>query len=572
MKHLSRLGARAALALGLAGLLSGAAVPAALAAGTSPADTVAILGVGFWSSTPGVLLVDFQSTTPLTELDVTFTSAAHPDALNLTLADFSLQSGTTTAGTYALTSPVTDSALPFDTYDVTATAQDSGGGSTTAGSGGSMLIGWQIQPAISIAASSTTYSYDNPSITFTGTLSETDPDGTPVPAASLAGQTLVLSDQNDDSHSFTTGADGSYSYTLAHPQNGGGYAVSILGTLTTPWSGFGSDMVTVTAVQDPAADTAAASATQLNYGQPLTITGTASYNPGPGYVPLANSTVEIYAVNGTQASQGGAPAATGTTDSAGHYSVTFADKSGPTAFEVYAGGLPTGENGQVLSQAVATTAKVNLAMPVKFFSLTGSLSAWGQLTLKGCLAVGGTYSPPALPLQVQYAATAGAPWKVLATVKGHFSPTSCGSGGYVGELFTYQVPVAVASAFYRLAYPGSTTYMAGASAVLHESHIVTRITNFAISPHTVAANHDVTVTGRLWDWVNGWHPFARQKIWIFFHYQGAWYYFPAHPVTNSAGWFSGRFAVPVSAPWLAQYDGGGNYFGSYTSTISIRVS
>jgi hypothetical protein len=43
-------------------------------------------------------------------------------------------------------------------------------------------------------------------------------------------------------------------------------------------------------------------------------------------------------------------------------------------------------------------------------------------------------------------------------------------------------------------------------------------------------------------------------------------------VTNSAGWFSGKFAVPVSAPWLAQYDGGGNYFGSDTGTISIRAS
>ena len=80
------------------------------------------------------------------------------------------------------------------------------------------------------------------------------------------------------------------------------------------------------------------------------------------------------------------------------------------------------------------------------------------------------------------------------------------------------------------------------------------------------------MTGRLWDWVNGWHSFAKQKIWILFHYQGTWYYFPAHPVTNSAGWFSGKFAVPVSAPWLAQYDGDGNYFGSYTGTISMHVS
>jgi hypothetical protein len=48
-------------------------------------------------------------------------------------------------------------------------------------------------------------------------------------------------------------------------------------------------------------------------------------------------------------------------------------------------------NVPVLTQAVAATAKVNLAMPVKFFNLKGSLSAFGELTLKGCLAVSGTY-------------------------------------------------------------------------------------------------------------------------------------------------------------------------------------
>ncbi|MCW2933947.1 MAG: hypothetical protein JWM19_4909, partial [Actinomycetia bacterium] len=347
------------------------------------------------------------------------------------------------------------------------------------------------------------------------------------------------------------------------------YYVYIPGSLTTAASEFFSNSVTLWATQDPVKVTATASATQLNYGQRLTISGTASYDPGSGYVPLTDSTVEVYNVSG---SGPGTPLATATTNASGHYTVAFADKSGPTAFNVYAGALPTGQNATVLSQAVATTAKVNLAMPVKFFSLRGSLSAFGELTLKGCLAVGGSNFPPALPLQVQYAGHPNGPWIHLATVKGHFTPTACGSGGYVGELFTYQVPAAVSSAYYRLSYAGTKTYMAGTSAVVHEGHILTKITNFTISPHKVAVNHDVTVSGRLWDDARGWHPFARQRIWIFFHYQGTWYYFPSHPMTNSSGWFSGRFAVPVSAPWLAQYDGGGNYFGSDTDTISIHVS
>ncbi len=100
-----------------------------VAARGAAADAVTITSVT--NPSPGVLAVSVTSDTSLTSLDVTLTSAANPDALSFTIADFTL-AGTDTAGTYTLTSPITDAQLPaFDTYTVDVSAGDSGSGTAT---------------------------------------------------------------------------------------------------------------------------------------------------------------------------------------------------------------------------------------------------------------------------------------------------------------------------------------------------------------------------------------------------------------------------------------------------------
>lgn len=555
MSHIRRF----ALALIAAIGLIAAAVPAAGAA----TDTVTINSVS--SLSPGPLAVSVTSTTALDELNVTFTSAAHPNALSFTLADFTLESGgTDTDGTYELTNPVTDAQLPFDTYTIEVTAGDSGGGSAT---DDSTIVTWMIQPTITLSASQTTFDYDNPSITFSGVLSLVDPDGSAVDPSLLVGQPLLLSDGDNDNDSITTGSGGTFSFTINQPDNDAAYDVLFLGT-TSIASGQ-SPYVFVNAIQDPAEVTAQVSATQLNYGQTLTITGTAEYNPGSGFVPLTNSTVDLY--GGPYYDEPG-PMATATTNGQGQYRFSFADH-GSGQFYLYAGGLP-GDYflEQVLSQALTVTRNVNVAMPVKIAGLQASLSPFAIITLKGCLAAGGSSFPPVLKLAAQYATKPSGPWHTLRLVHGLSDYGCSAGGGYYGESFDYQVPVVLASAYYRLAYPGSKDWLSASSKVVHESKIVTRITNFAISPRSVGKNGYVTVSGRLWKYSKGWHALAKQHVWILFHYKGVWYYYAHKPLTNSSGRFSGRFQVVVTAPWIAEYMGGKPYFASATGELRVKMA
>jgi hypothetical protein len=128
------------------------------------------------------------------------------------------------------------------------------------------------------------------------------------------------------------------------------------------------------------------------------------------------------------------------------------------------------------------------------------------------------------------------------------------------------------SAYYRLAYPGSKDWLPASSKVVHESKILTRITNFTISPRSVGRNGYITVSGRLWKYVKGWHALARQHVWILYHYKGVWYYYLHKPLTSSSGRFSGRFQVYVTAPWIAEYMGGKPYFASATGELRVKMA
>lgn len=445
------------LAIGLAA--AAALGMTAIQAARADSDIVTITDVG--NPSPGVVSISVTSATALTELDMTLTSTAHPNALSFTLADFTLDSGgTDTDGTYTLTTPVTDAQLPFDSYMIDVTAADAGGGSST---NDTSFLGWFIQSALTISASQPTFDYDNESITLTGTLSLVNPDGTAVAPADLAGQQLLLTNNVNATYPITTGAGGDYTYTvgLGQAQNDSAYSVTLSATATT--LGSTSPEVVITAVSDPAKVTAKVSATQVNRGKTVTVTGTAEYNPGTGFVPLQNSTVAAYAGAYDGSSP---PLATAHTNLEGQYTMTIRMLFA-TPLDVYAGGVP-GDffMDQVLSTAVAVTPKVNVALPVKIASLSGSLNRSGTLTLRGCLTIVGG-SPFPLPFQAQYSLPGGR-WKLLRTVRG-LTGTTCGGAPWYGERFSYKMPVAVAAANYRLAYPGSKNYEPAVSNVIHET-------------------------------------------------------------------------------------------------------
>jgi hypothetical protein len=556
-----RLWVAGALITALAVLTGSAGLAATAASASTAADTVVITAFNSPSADRGQFSVSVTSTTSLTNLAITLASATNPDVLSLPFSDFTLASGTDMLGTWTLTSPVTEAELPLGIYTVNITASDSGGGSATVNT----RLDWLIHPTITLNASQTTFSYDHPSITFSGTATGTSPDGTVAP---LAGQSMVLTDNDNADLPITTGGDGSFQITVAQPDNFAAYYVINSETATV---GFAeSPMINVTAIQDPAQVTAKVSATQLNYGQTLTISGTATYNPGSGFVPLTDSPVQIY--GGPAAEENFQPFMTATTDSSGNYSVSFPDK-GSGQFYVYAGGMPQGGwSDQVLSPAAATTPSVNVAIPVQVTGLRASLSPFAVLTLRGCLVDSFDAFGAALPLHVEYASRPNGPWKVLRSVNGIEAGTTCGSGPEYGAPFDYKVPVRVAAAYYRLSYAGSKDYEPMVSKAVYEAKTVTRITNFRVSPHKTAAKKYVRVSGRLWKYTRSWHPLSRQHVWILFHYRGQWYYYGHRPVTNSSGRFSGRFKLYVSAPWVAEYRGSKTYFACASRRIKVTAT
>ena len=546
-----------AVAVGAAAALGAAVIPAARGAAT---DTVTITSV---TTGQGSISISTTSDTALSTLTVTLSAVGHPDALSRTFADFTLTAGTTTAGTWTLGSAITVAQLPPGSYGVAVSAGDSGGGSAT---DNSATFPWLMTPAITLTPSSPAFSFDSPAITFAGTLSLANPDGSVVDPSLLADQPLVLTDGLGGNVAVTTGAGGAFSVAINHPDPDAPYVAEFEPTGTT--AGGQSAPVTVTATKDQAQVGVKVSATQLDYGKSLTISGTAQYAPGAQLVPLPDGTVAIYA--GPASTQAG-PLATVSTDSDGHYSYTFAAKVAGSYY-VYAGGVPGNAFlDEVLSQAVASTPKVSVALPLKITGLKASLSPFAVLTLKGCLVVGNGDFPPGLTMRVESAAKTSGPWHVVASVHGVGS-SACGSGSARGLPFDYQVTVPMASAYYRLDYAGSPNFQPADSAAVHEAKTLTKITNFKISPRSVAKRKYVTVSGRLWRYAHGWRSMARQRIWILARYKNKWYYYAAKPVTNSAGKFSGRFQVYFSGPWLAEFMGSKAYFASASGRLTVTAT
>jgi hypothetical protein len=553
---------RLAVALGAAVALGLAVMPAASAA--TDVVTIANPGNGIGFPNLGEVWIPVTSTTPLTELNVTLTSAADPDVLSFTIADFRLQAGTSTDGTWVFDGHITDAQLPFGTYTIEITAGDSGGGSA---SNDLTSLVWLIQPSITLTASQTVISYDDPSVTFSGNLSLDNPDGSALPASELAGQPLLLTDKIDPDLAITTGAGGAYSITVDQPVTTY-YAVTF--TATSTMFPATSGQIWISSTQDPVQISAQASATQLSDGQAITVTGTAEYNPGSGFVPLQNSTVEVY---GTwPASQNPAPPVTAVTNSQGVYTVSFADDD-PGPLYVYAGGLPGNTFlNEILAETWVATPYVHVTLPLTITKLHATLSRFAILTLTGCLIAGNVDFPHPPVLQAEYATTPSGPWHILTTVQG-VRPGNCGTTAVYGEPFRYRVPVALASAYYRLSGASAADFEPAVSQVVHEAKTLTRITNFTISPRTVTTKGTViTVSGRLWKDTKGWHPLVGQSVWIMFRYKGVWYYFRHKPKTSASGRFSGKFTAYLGGPFVAEYMGSKAYFASTTTQLKVKAT
>ena len=214
----------------------------------------------------------------------------------------------------------------------------------------------------------------------------------------------------------------------------------------------------------------------------------------------------------------------------------------------------------------ASTAAVSLtvALPNYITNFRASLSPFAVVTVKACIGAGtGT-------VNVQYAAGPSGPWRTLGRLKPDY--LTCAHGSGFGNEYKTNFGARLGAAYYRVVYPASYSYQGVTSKAVYLAKHFTKITSFKVSPRSVARGSKFTVSGRLWaQGKHGkWTPYAHRRLLIIFRYQGVYYRYAAEPKTNAAGRFSGRFAVLVTAPVFAQYNGDSTHFASATKRITVR--
>jgi hypothetical protein len=542
-----------------AALAVAAAVPCILplsqAAGANTGITV--MSISSPADNVGQMVVETDSSTPVSALAVELL-AGTPLQPVLNVTDFSLTATFGTEEVWTLQDPITPDQLPLGQYTASVTATDTGGDSLAGSDVG--VFDYVIETTVTLAVAPASVNYNDQGVTFTGQATEWLPGATATQA--LGQQQIVIDGPGPDgSGGAVTDTDANGDFTASATVMPGNFQAIISSTATM--TGSASEQVQVTAAVDPITLTAHLTSATVKYGQPDSVTGTVQYKPGPAesFQPLAGTTVTLNDF------QPGSPQVTVVTGPLGTFTASLPKVTADEDWTVQAGGGP-------FLDPAAQNLAVNVLLPTALRHVKMVLSTLAALSVQGCLAVtspGGAGVSPTSTITLQDARGAAGPWKKLATIRPVFSGVSsyCGAGMSVWQT---TVTTPLANGYYRLSFAGNSGLQPSVGEVLHRWRHLTRITSFTITPHRIAANGAVTVSGRLWRDTSSWHPYASRKIVIMFTWHRKLYYFLHELRTDSAGYFSGRFALNVTAAWTAQYDGDKTHFASASPAIKIIVS
>jgi hypothetical protein len=536
------------------------ALPVAQAA---RADTdIQIISVGPAPGKPAELTVVATSVFPLASLTVHLSQGV-TDVLDV--SDFSLPGGSGQQ-TYQVQTPLTSTGtagqpnfLPVGTYAVTVDATDSQQNSVSGvppqtGTGSFPFL---IQSKVMLNPA--TIDFDHPTVTFTGQVTGVGPGSTASPQP-LPGKTVTMLGPAGPVSAMTD-TDGDFTIPAPAAKPGQNYEATIAADSQT--AGATSGPVTVMATADKVKLTAALAKGTIKYGQADSVSGTVSYEP-------AGST-KFQALGGTKVTlartaPAGQPNISVVTKANGSFTASIPAQHATGKWTVSAGGT-------ALLEVAQQPLTLNVQLPTAFRQVAIGLSAFRVLSVKACLNVtspGGNRDSLTVPVALQYASRPRGPWKSLRTIDasrgGH---PYCAAGT---SSWQTAVTVPLANAYYRLSFAGDPGLQASASPPVHRWRYPTRITKFNITPRSVAAKGAVTVSGRLWHDTGSWHPYAHRKVGILFRFQGNWYIYQVEPETNSGGYFSGRFTVYVTSPWLAQYDGDTTNFGAESPRITVTAT
>jgi hypothetical protein len=400
--------------------------------------------------------------------------------------------------------------------------------------------------------------FDHQTVTFTGLVTD-------VPTATTVSQPLAgpvtISGPAGLSFQATAGPDGTFKVSAPTAVVGQTYQAAVAATdMTTAAT---SAPVTVTERADQVGVKAKLGHATIKYGQADTVSGIVEYRPTAtgAYQPLRGTTVTI--ARTTPAGQSPIKAVT---KADGTFTAAIPAQKTAGSWTVSAGGTA------LLKAAKSKPMTLNVQLATSFKRVAIGLSAFKALSVKACLSVtspGGSQKSFGSSITLEYASSAKGPWKKLRTIKPTTGIAYCPTGSPVWQA-TLAAPVP--NGYYRLGFGGSSSLQRVTGRAVHRWRRLTKITSFSISPHRVRAMGAVTVKGRLWHHTSSWQPYAGHKVVILFRYRGEWFFYQDEPRTNSRGYFSGRFTVFVTSPWIAQFDGDTTDFASATRRIDLTVT
>ncbi len=560
-------------ALALLGAL-GATAAGTLTANASPvaepaADTFSVVSAAASASNPDQLVVVVDSPSTVAGLTARFINyGATTDAYDQVLA----QQGSSvvdptdpaqTQSTWTASIPAGSSGLALGNYTINLS------GTFTDNSSGYSLADvapfyFHATSAVTLTAANQNLSYPNTEPGLTGTVTLTNPDGTP--DTDYSQLTLDIVSGNEDVSYPTVARDG----TFTDPS----YAPFASGSVVAEIWGYGVDEAKSAPVKFTVTDAKPTLKLKVNsvtetYGKSVTVTGTATYLSGSTAEPLAGQGLWV-----ANQAQDWSTVATGTTGADGSFSITLPKEQAGTT-------LYLGTTGQPGLTPVVVPLTVNVVRPTIISGFKVSLNQYWGLTVSGCLgfvtgdASVGYFNGSGLTMQ--YANSTTGPWKKLFAVSANQPNTNyCGIGGI---RFTASHLAPKNYAYYRVVYAGTkgaTTFTPTTSATVLTWRYDDRITGFKVSPATVNAGGKLTVKGTLQYYYSGWHNYSGQLIWINLRPNGSstWYW-EVKVKTNSKGQFSATFQDPVSATWEAAFYGnnsnGVGHLSYGSSEIYVRL-
>jgi len=541
-----------------------AAPGAGAAAATSP---IIVDSASSPVSESGLLSIQLEAPSAISITDVSIESGSTVET-SILGSDFSLTQGSTTDGVWTVNSPISQAALRYGTYQVAVTATDAGGDSLSNGLAPESFF-FGLDPSVTLSASTTTLSYSQQSVTFSGQVTADDPDGD---ADIVPDQAVSIAGQDGDSYPATTDSNGNYSVTVSptvfsESALSDSYTASVAASSSVQAASSGT--VTLTAQIDPVQVTVSLSASTARFGARVTLSGIAKQDSGGSWAALSDAPIDV--TGSDLYSNATVGPINATTSSAGAFSVVLPAQPSTTWTA-----NPAPSPYLQPESAQPNSALLTVALPTKIASLSLKYNPEDQLTAAGCLDLSAAVTsfpdlrpPPGTPLSLQYSASSRGPWHTLGSLGA--GSQACSHGTAFRKVFS-SAPV---SAYFRVSYGGQLFYEPAVSAAVHAATARTRFAGFNVKPRSVSRNGRITVSGELErKTAHGWAGLANAKITIYIQPPGTSGYWIKKPRVRKSGKFRVSFAASdlVSADWFAAYSGDSKHLRTQSDDIYVTVS